>query len=516
MKTADATTLSGSWVGGYGIPGGWRFMLLNLDLAPTGVLEPRVDVLFEGETRLDDLRLTHKHVSFTLARGMETLRFEGERNAETIVGFVSSADWRGTAVLLRTRALNDSRPYRGTYQLADGRLVAIFALEGFYIPGQLAMAEFPSGEVRLLFPTAEGSLVAGPGFFVPLPAERRFEFTHLDDRGFERVHMRGADAFEIEGKRLRLREEEIRFRSGDVTLVGNLVLPRGDGPHPAVVIAHGSGDAVRDDPFAYVLAQRGLAFFRYDKRGVGASGGDWHTASFEVLADDVVAALRCLGERADIDSSRLGIWGWSQGGWIAPLAAVRASNVAFLVLQVPPAVSPAEQEIDRVEHELGVDGFSQLEIDEAVEFMRRKAAYARSGQGWVDFAPLLERSAETAWFPYAGSPMKPDSWGWTFFRLINDYDPIPVLERVHCPVLALFGELDQNVVPAINVPPLEAGLRRAGNRQLTVKVFPNASHGLLECREGGPKELPLMRRYAPGYIDTLLNWLDATATLRTR
>jgi pimeloyl-ACP methyl ester carboxylesterase len=163
-----------------------------------------------------------------------------------------------------------------------------------------------------------------------------------------------------------------------------------------------------------------------------------------------------------------------------------------------------------------MDGFAEPEIGEAVEFMRQKSAFAKTGQRWEEFAPLLERAAKTTWFPYAGSPMQEDSWGWKFFRLINDHDPIPILERIHCPVLALFGELDRNVVPAINAPLLEAALRRAGNHQVMVKVFPKANHGLFDCQTGGLKELPLLRRYVPGYVDTLFEWLDATASLRTR
>ena len=511
VTEAIDTTLVGKWVGGFEIPGGWRFIQLDVELGSKGHLEAHADVLFESDARLRNLAGADGRLSFELARGNETLRFEGERQAEVIAGAVSSKVWQGTAILLRAHALSDPRPYRGTYRFSDEHFVAVFALEGFYIPGSLAMVEVPSGEIRFLFATAGGSLVTGPGFFVPQPTEREFEFSDAQSGGFQRVRMRGPGGKDSEGHRLKLREEELHFSNGDVTLVGTLVLPPGDGPHPAIVIAHGSGDAVRDDPFAHLLARRGFAFFRYDKRGVGASGGDWHTASFDDLADDVVAALRCLATRPDIDSKRMGIWGWSQGGWIAPLAATRTEDVAFLVLQVPPAVSPEEQEIDRVENELRVDGFPQSEINQAAEFMRRKAAYARTGTDWSEFKAYLKRSAESAWFPYAGSPMEKDSWAWTFFRLINDYDPVPVLERIRCPVLALFGEMDRNILPGINAPILEAALRRAGNRRVTVKVFPHANHGLFECRSGGPKELPLVRRYVPGYLPTLFDWLERVA-----
>ena len=84
-------------------------------------------------------------------------------------------------------------------------------------------------------------------------------------------------------------------------------------------------------PFARFLVRRGVAVFGYDKRGVGGSTGDWQTASFEVLAGDVVAAFDYLKTRKDIDATRIGLLGVSQAGWIMPLAAVRAKDLAFLI-----------------------------------------------------------------------------------------------------------------------------------------------------------------------------------------
>jgi alpha-beta hydrolase superfamily lysophospholipase len=104
------------------------------------------------------------------------------------------------------------------------------------------------------------------------------------------------------------------------------------GKHPAVILVHGSGAENRAYvlPFARFLVRRGAAVLGYDKRGVGGSTGDWKTASFEDLADDVVAAFEYLKSRRDIDPAQIGLLGVSQAGWVMPLAAVRAKNVAFL------------------------------------------------------------------------------------------------------------------------------------------------------------------------------------------
>src|SRR5256885_423084 len=98
----------------------------------------------------------------------------------------------------------------------------------------------------------------------PLPAERRLAFSRRDHERFGHLRVVHSGRH-LDGTRMALREQELQFRSGDVMLAGTLVLPAGDGPHPAIVVAHGSGDANRDDPFSHVLAERGFAFFRYDK-----------------------------------------------------------------------------------------------------------------------------------------------------------------------------------------------------------------------------------------------------------
>src|SRR5207248_3726314 len=105
-------------------------------------------------------------------------------------------------------------------------------------------------------------------------------------------------------------------------------------------LVHASGAEDREYllPFARFLIRHGIAVLGYDKRGVGGSTGDWNTASFDDLAGDVVAAFAYLKARTDIDGSQIGLLGWSQAGWVMPLAAVRASDIAFLISISGPGV----------------------------------------------------------------------------------------------------------------------------------------------------------------------------------
>ena len=129
------------------------------------------------------------------------------------------------------------------------------------------------------------------------------------------------------------RREVVRFSNGDVQLAGTLISPATRGPHPAVILVHASGAEDREYllPFARFLIRHGMAVLGYDKRGVGGSTGDWNKASFDDLAGDVVAAFEYLKTRSDIRRDQIGMLGWSQAGWVMPLAATRAKDLAFLI-----------------------------------------------------------------------------------------------------------------------------------------------------------------------------------------
>ena len=146
--------------------------------------------------------------------------------------------------------------------------------------------------------------------------------------------------------------EEVRFRgaSEEVTLAGTLTRPAfvAQGLRlPAVVLIHGSGPNDRDEtlyghkPFrmlAEVFNSAGYAVLRYDKRGVGESSGSLRGATLIDYAADAEAAFDYLRSRPDIDGSRIGLLGHSEGGMIAPLIAARRNDVAWLVLLAPPTV----------------------------------------------------------------------------------------------------------------------------------------------------------------------------------
>ena len=165
------------------------------------------------------------------------------------------------------------------------------------------------------------------------------------------------------------------FQDGDHSLSGSLYRPQGAGPHPAIVMILGSDRQDRDfggagPTLGRHFARAGFACLFWDKPGVGRSTGDFNAQSLRDRAREALAAVRFLGGRNDIRRDRIGLWGHSQGGMVAPLAASLSQEVAFLI-EVSGWQGPAwKQDAVRVEAELRADGFPEADIERAVSFAR--------------------------------------------------------------------------------------------------------------------------------------------------
>jgi len=318
-----------------------------------------------------------------------------------------------------------------------------------------------------------------------------------------RVHLKRAEAPAPD-----FREEELRFRSGALDLTATLVQPLGPGPHPAVVLVHGSGWDTRSAPqyrsHAVFYARHGIAALIYDKRSA--------TATFSDLADDAAAAVRFLKSRKEVDPARVGLAGFSQGGWLAPLAASRVDGVAFLVLSVAPAVSVEEQEMQRLRFGMADEGFSEEDIANAQAYTRLVFDVAYREGDPAKLAAATEKAKGAKWTEQAQLAASPeDLEGWRRQR----FDPAPVLSRTTVPTLVLYGERDTLVPPAENAELMRRYLAEAGNRDVTIKVFPRANHSLEwygELRQGSwswPEGYWVWSKRAPGYADTVIGWLRA-------
>ena len=299
------------------------------------------------------------------------------------------------------------------------------------------------------------------------------------------------------------REEEVRFSNGDVILSGTLYLPSKTGSHPAMVFVHGDGPDTREGYrfFAELLARRGFAVLIYDKRGTGSSTGDWQKSRFSDLADDALAGVRFLKNRQDINPQKIGLWGGSQGGWIAPLAASRSKDGAFLIIKSGPGIGPAELATYKSVTRVRNAGYSPEVIKQVIDLMNLQFDILRSGKGWEKLDAAVQKIKNESWYRHV-AVMRHSTWdsSWMNYGADIDFDPVPVFEKLDIPVLFLLGASDPETPVPETVSILER-IRKEKNKDFTVKVFPDADHQI-EL----PRQVKNRPRYAPGYLDTMIKW----------
>jgi uncharacterized protein len=295
---------------------------------------------------------------------------------------------------------------------------------------------------------------------------------------------------------------EVSFANGPVTLAGEMLLPSTPGRHPAILFLHGSGPEGRWAAryLARKFASRGFVALIYDKRGVGASKGDWQTSGFEDLADDAAAGLRFLAAQPEVDAARLGIYGHSQGATIAPLVAVRAGNVSFVIASAGSGIDTAATEIYSIENAIGVAQLPAAEQVDAKLFVKTIVDVAYKGAPRTNLDQVVKRFRTRPWF---FEPPPPDHSYWSFSRRIASYDALAFWRQVKARVFLVYGAHDQRVPPQQSADAILGTLKAAGNNRATVKIYPNAAHTFhivpQEPKNGWSKRVP-------GYADTLVDW----------
>jgi pimeloyl-ACP methyl ester carboxylesterase len=298
---------------------------------------------------------------------------------------------------------------------------------------------------------------------------------------------------------------DVKFEHQGTQLTAVFRRPEGDrpGPYPAVAFVDGSGPAERDgwDDEAEVLAGAGFASLAWDKPGCGGSGGDWRDQSLQDRAGEALAAVACLAAQEGVDPGRIALLGASQGGWVGPLAASRSPAVAAVISLSGPGVSPYEQEAYRVEAMLRHAGVAGDQVAEAMAFFHRRATRLRRGDdlGQVLTEQLAHKDA--LWYEALGDNGVVEHLA--FLARIYGYDPAPALERVTCPLLAIWGERDIYVPVAASVERFAAGLGAGGNGSFRLEVVADADHGLRLPPSGDAERGPRI----PDLMEMLVTWL---------
>lgn len=408
--------------------------------------------------------------------------------------------------------------FTGAYRLDDGRLVFIAPREGEQLRFRLM-----NGDSGVLWPAGEDAYEGGAGWAEREPVINRFRFA-ADPNGSGLVQWGGVDGAMRVARKVALNERIVTFDSGELSLRGKLVTPQGAGPFAAVVLVHGSGDESAVDHYfePYLYAAHGIASLVFDKRGTGQSDGKY-LQNFHLLSDDVVAAVRWLRTQDEIDDDDIHLAGFSQGGWIAPLAALKDGNIRSVLVGYG-VMKPVTAE-DRwgYVYALQQKGFGEAEIAQADRVNAVIEDIVDRGQNrWDELGEMLDAAQDEPWL---GAVRGSDSMlgviadsklplfasrVYAWWRLGGEprfidrlYDPVPTMQQLQTPSLWLLAGEDSSAPAAWTVEELDK--LKAQGKPIEYFVYPQAEHGILRFTQGEDGERSYLG-YEPDYFARQIDW----------
>ncbi len=322
----------------------------------------------------------------------------------------------------------------------------------------------------------------------------------------------------------------INKKANGIKLAGTLTLPKGVKNPPVVVMITGSGPQNRDEevkmfnhrPFLVwsdYLTRHGIAVLRYDDRGVAQSEGSQEGATSADFATDVEAAVAYLKTRKDVNTNKIGLIGHSEGGYIAPMVAANNQDIAFIVLLAGTGVDggivlasqtrksgelhgATKKELDF--NDQGRKGIHQIIRQETdLEVIKTKIiAYLHELRKTADEEQradltdeLIEKTASTYATPWL-----------TYFIRTN---PDQFLSQVKCPVLAINGDKDTQVLADLNLNGIEQSLKKANNKDVTIVKLEGMNHLFQTCETGSTSEYgQIEETVSPKALQVVEQWIS--------
>lgn len=323
----------------------------------------------------------------------------------------------------------------------------------------------------------------------------------------------------------------VNYAADSITLSGTLTLPKHPVNPPVAILISGSGPQDRDGyskslhhkPFLVIskyLAHQGIAVLRYDDRGVAKSKGDFKTATSFDFASDVTAAINFLKQRQDINTSKIGLIGHSEGGLIAPMVAAANTDVAFIVMLAGTGVDGGKILQTQSRKMMALRGTPDIMLDENEKLTtiiydaiknhkHTDTIKTKIKNGLNDFkarhpmsiiSPLITPVLIEQQFKILES-----RWLLTFIRT----NPKDYLEKTKCPILVLNGNKDVQVLPEINIPEIEKALMVSGNTDVTIKIMDGLNHLFQNAKTGSVKEYNVIEEaISKNVLQVIGNWIN--------
>ena len=331
-----------------------------------------------------------------------------------------------------------------------------------------------------------------------------------------------------------VKEVAYNNEKADITIAGTLTTPNTKGPFSAVILIAGMGAADRDKtmfghkPYlvlADYLTRRGIAVLRIDKRGVGGSSGtfDMNVTSRD-LANDVLAGIKYLKTQNNIDHTRIGLIGSSEGGMIASLLASESNNVAFIVSMAGAVGNNPKLLAQQIARQLSYDGASealiintQSIIQELLTIVRdepnSKIAEKKLNEFVTKQLNSLSKAIlnEAKKYPFAVSEENASSmikvYNSPWYRWILAQNMDHILSNIYVPMLAMYGERDF-MAPDLMIPLIKQVLQKTENCDFTLLAMPDLNHSFQTCKTGSLTEYATVTEtIAPSVLEVIGDWI---------
>ena len=318
-------------------------------------------------------------------------------------------------------------------------------------------------------------------------------------------------------------------KSAEIKLGGTLTMPESGGPFPAVLLITGSGKQNRDEelfghkPFLVIadyLTRLGIAVLRVDDRGIGESTGNFAASTTKDFATDVLSGVEYLKTRKEINPQEIGLIGHSEGGIIAPMVAAETNDVAFIVMMAGTGMPGNQLLLKQIGLINKANGKPQDEIDKDISFSKKlydiiinepdsvKAVTKLKDLFENYYSKMNEKEKSEEGNPDVAFSNLKKSLMSPWFRFFLSYNPVPALEKVKCPVLAIDGSKDLQVPAEENLSLIKAALKKGGNKNFEIKELPGLNHLFQTAATGSPIEYgKIEETISPIALQTIGDWI---------
>jgi len=320
-------------------------------------------------------------------------------------------------------------------------------------------------------------------------------------------------------------EEEVVYenKTAGIKLAGTFTFPQNGENLPVVILITGSGSQDRDEtifehrPFLVIadfLTRNGFAVLRVDDRGVGGSEGNTSKATSEDFAGDVMAGIEFLKTRKEIDPSKIGLIGHSEGGLIAPMVATKSKDVAFIVLMAGPGIIGEQILYEQGKLIYKTAGMTDEQVQQNQKLQETIFNIIKTETDSVKRIDRLQKTMSNDQYSMLTDDQKiavdnqiktvDNEW----FKFFLNYDPYPTLVKLKCPVLAINGEKDLQVPPNENLAAIEKALNEGGNKNFKTMKLPGLNHLFQTCETGAIAEyMQIEETISPTVLEILQDWI---------